>query len=55
MRTAEDIRRNIVESIYNNPVLGKHYIDWHTEDGKCGLTLIFQSSNEKFDIIIEKK
>lgn len=35
------------------PELGKNYIDYHTEDGKCGLTIIFRSQNQKFDIIIE--
>ena len=55
MRTAEDIRKDIVESFFNNPVLGEHYVDWHTEDGKCGLTLMFKNANEEFNIIIEKK
>jgi hypothetical protein len=55
MRTAESIRKWIIGAFFNNPILGKHYIDWHTEDGECGLTLIFQSTNEQFDIIIRKK
>ena len=55
MRTAEDIRKNIAEAFFNNPILGKHYVDWHTENGECGLTLIFKSTNEEFDITIRKK
>ena len=51
--TAEYIRKLIPEAIWNKPELGKHYIDWHTEDGKCGLTLIFR--NKKFDVIIIPK
>ena len=55
MRTAEDIRKDIVQSLFNNPKLGEHYIDWHTENGECGLTLIFKSANERFDLIIKRK
>lgn len=55
MRTAEGIRKEIVESIFNTPKLGENYIDWHTENGECGLTLIFKHANEKFDIIIRRK
>lgn len=55
MRTEENIRKDITEAFFNHPILGKHYIDWHTEDGECGLTLIFKSTNEEFDIIIKKK
>lgn len=53
MKTAEDIRKNIVEAFFNCPELGKNYIDYHTRDGKCGLTIIFVKQNQKFDIIIE--
>jgi hypothetical protein len=55
MRTAEGIRQWIVATFFNNPILGKHYIDWHTEDGECGVTIIFPNTNEQFDIIIKKK
>ena len=54
MRTAEDIRKDIVEALFNNPVLGKQYVDWHTEDGECGLTLMFKNANEEFDVVIKK-
>ena len=53
MKTAEDIRKNIVEAFFNCPQLGKNYIDYHTRDGKCGLTIMFVKQNQKFDIIIE--
>jgi hypothetical protein len=53
MQTTEDIRKNIIEGIFNHPELGKNYIDYNTEDGKCGLTIIFKNQNQKFDIIIE--
>ena len=55
MKSAEEIRKQIIESFWNKPVLGKHYVDWHTEDGESGLTLMFNDTNEKFDIIIRKK
>jgi hypothetical protein len=37
MRTAEDIRKEIVDGLFNKPILGENYIDWHTDDGECGL------------------
>lgn len=55
MRTAEDMRKQIVEALFNNPKLGANYIDWHTEFGECGLTLIYNNQNEQFDIVIKKK
>lgn len=55
MRTPEDIRKQIVESLFNNPILGEHYVDWHTADGKCGLTIMFNNANERFDIVISKQ
>ena len=55
MRTEEDMRKQIIEAMFNNPKLGENYIDWHTEGGECGLTLMFKNTNEKFDIIIRKR
>jgi hypothetical protein len=55
MRTAEDIRKEIVEGLFNKPILGENYIDWHTDDGECGLTIIFKNAKEEFDIIIRKQ
>lgn len=52
MKAVEEIRRHIIESFFNKPILGENYIDWHTEDGECGLTLMFKNANEQFDIII---
>ena len=53
MFTEEKIREMIVYGIFNNPKLGVNYIDWHTEDGKCGLTIY--PNREEFEIIITKK
>lgn len=55
MRTAENIRKDIVEAFFIHPKLGENYVDWHTEDGRCGLTLMFKDTNEEFEIIIRKK
>ena len=55
MRTAEDMRKEIVEALFNNPKLGEHYVDWHTEDGECGLTIMFKNADEEFDIIITRR
>ena len=55
MQTAEDMRCVIVEALFNNPELGKHYIDWHTEDGECGVTIMYPNQGEYFDIIIKKR
>lgn len=51
--TEEKIRKLIVEAFFNKPILGKHYVDWHTEDGECGLTLMLR--DKKFDIVIREK
>ena len=55
MRTAEDMRKQMVEALFDSPKLGENYIDWHIEDGECGLTLMFKNANEEFEIIIIKK
>ena len=51
--TAEMFRKFLVEAFYNNAILGKNYVDWHIEDGKCGLTLM--STMGDYDIVITKK
>lgn len=52
--TAEDLRKHLILSYWEDKAeLGKNYIDWHTEDGKCGLTLFAMGGT--FDIIIEKR
>lgn len=54
METVEDIRKIIIEALTDKPILGKNYIDWHTENpGECGVTIIKQ--NQEFDIIIRNK
>ena len=51
--TAEMFRKCLVETFYDDAIFGKNYIDWHTEDGKCGLTLM--STMGDYDIVITKK
>jgi hypothetical protein len=52
---AEDIRKQIIEAFFNQPVQGKHYIDWQTiSTDKCGVTLLFNNNGESFDITIKK-
>ena len=51
--TENQLRSNIINALFDDPKLGADYIDWHTDEGKCGLTLTFGKST--FDIIIEKK
>ena len=50
---AEYLRRDIVEAMLATPTLGENYIDWHADDGTCGLTLIIDG--EHFDITIVKR
>ena len=52
--TVEDFRNFLIDTFWDgNEVLGKNYIDWHTEDGKCGLTLITALGD--YDIVITKR
>lgn len=51
--TAEMFRKFLVEAFYDKAILGKNYVDWHTEDGKCGLTLM--STMGDYNIVITKK
>lgn len=52
--TAERFRRTLVETFFDgDAILGENYVDWHTEDGKCGVTLM--STLGDYDIIIVKK
>ena len=55
MKTPEEIRKQIIEAFWNKPILGKHYVDWHTRDEECGVTLMFENANEEFDIVIKKR
>ena len=36
-----------------NAILGKNYVDWHTKNGGCGLTLMTIMGD--YDIVITKK
>lgn len=49
---ALDIRNEIINKFLVNPVLGENYVDWHTENGECGLTIML--GDKKFDIIIKE-
>ena len=52
--TAERFRRTLVETFFDgDAILGENYVDWHTEDGKCGVTLM--STLGDYDINIVKK
>lgn len=52
IKTPEDLRRNII-NVLSKGKLGEDYIDWHTDEGKCGLTLIVKG--ECFDMVITKR
>ena len=52
--TVEEFRNFLIDTVWNgNEILGENYIDWHTEDGKCGLTLMTTLGD--YDIVITKK
>ena len=52
--TAEMFRKFLIETFYDgNGILGENYIDWHTKNGKCGLTLMTTMGD--YDIVITKK
>lgn len=55
MNKVEQIREEIVNGLFNNPVLGENYVNWQTEDGDCGLTVIYKNQKEKYDITIKQK
>jgi len=48
-----ELRKDIIKAMCAERELGLTYVDWHTEDGKCGLTLITEKG--KFDLIITKQ
>ena len=52
--TAEIFRKTLIDIFWDgNAILGEDYVDWHTEDGKCGLTLM--STLGDYDIVITKR
>lgn len=50
--TPNDLRKTIINSVLAEPVLGINYIDYHYEDGRCGLALNLGSFGGEFEIII---
>lgn len=52
MKTAEKFREDIIKKICGeNAELGVDYIDWHNENGECGLTI--KTKEGSFDMIIK--
>ena len=52
--TAEMFRKTLIDAFWDgNAILGKNYVDWHTKDGKCGLTLMTTIGD--YDIVVTKK
>ena len=52
--TAEMSRKILVDAFWDgNAILGKNYVDWHTKNGECGLTLMTTMGD--YDIVITKK
>lgn len=52
--SAERFRKFLIDTFWDgNAILGKNYVDWHTENGDCGLTLM--STLGDYDIIITKR
>ena len=52
--TAEMFRKTLTDTFLDgNAILGENYVDWHTKDGKCGLTLMTTMGD--YDIVITKK
>lgn len=52
--TAERFRKILIDTFWDgNAILGKNYVDWHTKNGECGLTLMTTMGD--YDIVITKK
>ena len=52
--TAEMFRKILIDAFWDgNKILGKNYVDWHTKNGECGLTLMTTMGD--YDIVITKK
>lgn len=52
--TVEMFRKILVDAFWDgNAILGKNYVDWHTKNGECGLTLMTTMGD--YDIVITKK
>ena len=50
MKSANDIRKTIIEALCKKPVLGQNYVDWHDADGNCCVTILYP--DQRFDITI---
>lgn len=52
--TAELFREILINTFVGyDAIPGKDYTDWHTEDGKCGVT--FMTNFGDYNIVITKK
>lgn len=52
--TVERFRKILIDAFWDgNAILGKNYVDWHTKNGECGLTLMTTMGD--YDIVITKK
>ena len=52
--TTERFRKILVDAFWDgNAILGENYVDWHTKNGECGLTLMTTMGD--YDIVITKK
>ena len=52
--TSEMFRKILVDAFWDgNAILGKNYVDWHTKNGECGLTLMTTRGDD--DIVFTKK
>lgn len=52
--TAEMFRKILIDTFWDgNAILGENYVDWHTKNGECGLTLMTTMGD--YDIVITKK
>lgn len=52
--SAERFRKVLIDTFWDgNAILEENYVDWHTENGDCGVT--FMTTLGDYDIIIMKK
>lgn len=52
--SAERFRKVLIDTFFDgNAILGENYVDWHTEDEKCGVTLMCTLGD--YDIVITKR
>lgn len=52
--TAERFRKILIDTFWDgNAIFGQDYVDWHTKNGECGLTLMTTMGD--YDIVVTKK